>query len=44
LSGVGVTLDPGAAAALNGVYSITAFAGGLDIGTAEVVAIVTSTK
>jgi hypothetical protein len=44
LKGVGVTLDAGAAAALNNVYSVSAFAGGLDIGTADVVAIVTSQK
>lgn len=39
LKGVGVTLDAGAATALNGVFSVNAFAGGLNIGTADVFAI-----
>jgi hypothetical protein len=41
LDNVGVTLSPQAAAALNAVYSIKAFKAGLDIGTANVFAIVT---
>jgi len=44
LEGVGVTLDAQAAAALNSVYSVTAFQGGLDIGTASVFATVTTSK
>lgn len=36
LPGVGVTLDPQAAAALNSVFHVSAFSGGLKIGTAEV--------
>ena len=36
VKGFGVVLDPQAAAALNSVYSVKAFKGGLDIGTAEV--------
>jgi hypothetical protein len=40
LKGVGVTLTPQAAAALNKVFSVKAFTGGLDIGTASVFAIV----
>jgi hypothetical protein len=44
LRGVGVTLDAQAAAALNSVYSVTAFQGGLDIGTANVFAVVTTSK
>lgn len=40
LNGVGVTLSADAAAALNKVYSVSAFAAGLDIGTADVFAIV----
>lgn len=44
LEGVGVTLEAQAAAALNSVYSVTAFQGGLDIGTASVFATVTTSK
>jgi hypothetical protein len=36
LNGIPVTLDPAAAAALNAVYDVTAFTGGLSIGTANV--------
>jgi hypothetical protein len=36
LKGIPVTLDPAAAAALNTVYDVSAFAGGLSIGTANV--------
>lgn len=36
LSGVGVWLDPGAAAALNSVFHVSAFKGGLSVGTATV--------
>jgi hypothetical protein len=42
LDGIPVTLDPAAAAALNEVYSTTAFAGGLSIGTANVDALLAS--
>jgi hypothetical protein len=42
LSGVGVKLDAKAAGALNSVFSVSAFAGGLDIGTAKVTAYVSS--
>jgi hypothetical protein len=40
IENVQVTLAPGAAATLNSVFHITALAGGLQIGTADVVAIV----
>ena len=40
LKGVGVTLTSQAAGALNSVYSVSAFAEGLDIGTADVFAVV----
>lgn len=36
VTNVGTTLTPGAAAALNGAFGVTAFAGGLDFGTARV--------
>ncbi|MDR3738464.1 MAG: hypothetical protein P4L40_05535 [Terracidiphilus sp.] len=36
LKGVAVALDPAAATTLNGVYSVSAFAGGFSIGTANV--------
>lgn len=42
LDGIPVTLDSAAASALNTVYSTTAFAGGLSIGTANVDAILVS--
>jgi hypothetical protein len=42
LTGIPVSLDPTAASALNTVYSIHAFAGGLSIGTASVDAILAS--
>ncbi len=44
LKGVGVTLTSQAAGALNGVYSVSAFAAGLDIGTADVFAVVASPR
>jgi hypothetical protein len=44
LKGVGVTLTSQAAGALNGVYHVSAFAAGLDIGTADVFAIVSSCR
>jgi len=39
LRSVKLTLDAGAATALNGAFDVKAFAGGLDIGTANVVAL-----
>jgi hypothetical protein len=44
LKGVGVTLTSQAAAALNGVYSVTAFTEGLNIGTADVSAVLSIRK
>jgi hypothetical protein len=44
LEGVGVTLTSQAAAALNGVYSVTAFTEGLNIGTADVSAVLSIRK
>jgi hypothetical protein len=38
LNGVGVTLDAGAAKALNSVFKVSAFTGGLNIGSAQVIA------
>ena len=42
IKGVGVTLDAKAAAALNSVYSVSAFTPGFNIGTANVTAYVSS--
>ena len=40
IQNVTVTLDPAAAAALNGVFKVSAFAGGFSIGTANTFAFV----
>jgi hypothetical protein len=40
IRGATLTLDAGAATALNGVFNVSAFAGGLNIGTADVFALV----